>query len=123
MKTDGIARLRAAFEAADAAGRTALVIYLCAGDPSLGSFLAIFEDRLVRLFLQAHLRHRPWLRFAWTHGDQERQRGSIETWALALPTRARRRWARRCSACRSSSVQRDNRASRSVNIPTLPRVR
>lgn len=31
----GIARLRAAFDAASAEGRTALVIYLCAGDPSL----------------------------------------------------------------------------------------
>lgn len=35
MIAPGAARLRATFEAAEAQGRAALVIYLCAGDPSL----------------------------------------------------------------------------------------
>ena len=55
-----------------------------AGDPGLGRFLAIFEDRLIRLFLHAHLRHRPWLRFAWNRGLPSPQRGAIEEILLAL---------------------------------------
>ena len=39
-----------------------------AGDDGLREFLAIFEDRIVRLLLQAHRRNRFWLRFAWNAG-------------------------------------------------------
>jgi len=55
-----------------------------ADDSGMGSFLAIFEDRLIRLFLLTHLRHRPWLRFAWNFGAPPQRRGSIEEILLAL---------------------------------------
>ena len=39
------------------------------GDVAISRFFDIFQDRLVALFLGAHLRNRFWLRFAWLGGE------------------------------------------------------
>ena len=64
----------------------------------LADYFGIFEDRIVALFLDAHLRSRYWLRFAWHDGEMDPARGhrqSLPEVILALVGTAAKRWLNR----------------------------